>query len=587
MNLKKFAYTSVFTAVFALSAGITQFQAHAYVNSSAKAKETSEQTTEATTLAEKTVKTGSSKSKSSSLRKTTTEATTEATTETSETTTKKIALRKITTTTTTEAATSSAQVTEAPTETTTDTPVDALGLPLTGVDLAVHNIVAQTPKDKWAAKYTAKWEEFDTENNDYVLKQRNVTFENDDIFYMHRYTFKKNDANDLSTGLSITGSKIEIRYLDQNDNWYMSTNIQNSAYETMFIDTDKESLIIGVPAVYMNDTTSNTLVRVPEQEKKVEITQIDGGYRLTYKFPRNTRVMGEIWVLRSNGKLADWNDPKHFEALKQDLSKERRFCWDGYYFPIPSNYKPYAKNMIYRHPSNYVGASFVKNATFPATKELGYIMTKVCMKNQNAQGYWQTGPQSEWLMADFAIDAGFYDTRFNTDFAENLLNAYKNYNDEEFLSALVRYCEFFKSHASEHSYPTQNGGILVEDYGHTKSHNKTHVSLNHQLAEMNLLYKLYEVTKHEPYLELADKMLLAIDDTKDQWVLPSNNLNYALFYTGTYNVMVDYPYLTYNDLYTTKHLLSIYFNRHSDTVEYLMNCKMQWMKANNVTGYYN
>ena len=109
---------------------------------------------------------------------------------------------------------------------------------------------------------------------------------------------------------------------------------------------------------------------------------------------------------------------------------------------------------------------------------------------------------------------------------------------------------------------------------------------NVQLAEMNLLYKMYDVTKHEPYLELADKMLLAIEDTRDQWVLPNNNLNYALHYTGTYNTMVDYPFLTYNDLYTTRHLLRTYFNRNSDTVQYLMDCKLDWMKKNNVTGYY-
>ena len=450
----------------------------------------------------------------------------------------------------------------------------------------MHNIIAQTPKDKWAKEYTADWKEETAENNDYVLKQRNVTFENGDFFYMHRYTFKKNDPTPLVTGLSIPGSKIEIRYIDANNNWYMSTNTENTAYETMYINTDKMSMVIGVPAVYLNDTTAATLVRVPEQEKKVVITKEDTGYRLTYEFPRNTQVMGEIWVLRSNYKLADWSSAKHFEALKQDLSKQRRLCWDGYYFPIPANYKPYAENMLYRHPSNYVGASFVKNSDLLATRELGYVMTKICMANQNAQGYWQTGPQSEWLMSDFSIDAGFYDTRFNTDFAENLLNAYKTYGNEEFLSALVRYGEFFKSHAAEHSYKTQNGGILVEDYGHTRTHLPTHVSLNHQLAELNLLYKMYDLTKHEPYLELADKMLLAIEDTRDQWVLPSNNLNYALYYTGTYNTMVDYPYLTYNDLYMTRHLLRTFFNKNSDTVQYLMDCKLDWMKKNNVTGYY-
>ena len=581
MNIKKTGYAAVFICAAAMFT--TGFGVNAMAKSSSLSK--------AVTSSKKTVKETTTKA-------VTVEETTEATTAAkSEKTTKKTssgrskggsssaASKKATTTT--EETTEKATVTETTTETTTlAPPVDANGIPLTGVELAVHNIIAGTPKDKWAKKFTADWKEETVENNDYVMKQRNVTFENGDFFYMHRYNFKKNDPNPLVTGLSIPGSKIEIRYVDQNDNWYMSTNIENTAYETLFIDTDKASLIIGVPAVYMNDTTANTLVRVPEQEKKVVITKEDSGYRLTYEFPRNMQVMGEIWVLRSNYKLADWTNAKHFEALKHDLSKERRLCWDGYYFPIPYNYKPNAPYMIYRHPSNYAGASFVKSATFLATKDLGYVMTKICMANQNAQGYWQTGPQSEWLMSDFSIDGGFYDTRFNTDFAENLLYAYQAYNDEEFLDALVRYGEFFKSHAADHSYPTQNGGILVEDYGHNKAHTQTHVSLNHQLAELNLLYRMYDLTKHQPYLELADKMLLAVEDTRDQWVLPSNNLNYAVHYTGTYNTMVDYPFLTYNDLYTTRHLLRTYFNRNSDTIQYLMDCKLDWMKKNNVTGYY-
>ena len=81
-------------------------------------------------------------------------------------------------------------------------------------------------------------------------------------------------------------------------------------------------------------------------------------------------------------------------------------------------------------------------------------------------------------------------------------------------------------------------------------------------------------------------MLSGIEDTKDQWVLEDNNLAYAIMYTGTANIMVDYPYLTYNDLYKTKDILYKYFNRSSDTINYLMDCKKQWMDNNNVVGYY-
>lgn len=489
------------------------------------------------------------------------------------------AVVKTTTTTTT--------TTEATTETTTSAPLDENGVPLTGDKLSIYNIVNNTPKNNMAVVYTPDWKETVDENNDYILSQREVTFENGDYFYMHKYQFKKNNPENLKKSLTIPGKDIEIRYVNPEDNqWYMSKNIENTAYTVMYVDTDCYSIAIGVPAVYLSNTSNNSLERVLEQEKPVTITQVTGGYVLNYEFPQNTQVIGEIWVLRSKNKLANWNNKGDFDALKHDLGHERRFAWDGYYFPTPSTYVPYNENMLYRHPSNYVGSAYVKNANIPLAKELGYILTKICMENQNTQGYWATGPKSGWLVADFGIGGGFYDTRFNTDFAENLLNAYKEYNNDDFLRSVVTYANYYIKHAQNNNYVTQNGGILVEDYGYSEQHIKTHVSLNHQLAEMNFLYELYEVTREQSYLDLADKMLLAVEDTRDQWVLPSGNLNYALYYTGVTNTMVDYPYLTYNDLYITKNVLKKYHNRTSATIEYLMANKLEWMKANNVTGYY-
>lgn len=242
--------------------------------------------------------------------------------------------------------------------------------------------------------------------------------------------------------------------------------------------------------------------------------------------------------------------------------------------------------MLYRQPSDYSGASFTKYGSFPAPFELGYVFTYTCMGNQNTDGYWPTGPKSGWLATDFNIAAGFYDTRFNTDFGCNLIDAYKRYNNTQFLMAACKYAEFFLEHAEKNSYVTTNGGLLVEDYGYKFEHTKTHVSLNHQLAEMNYLYRLYNITKEERYKEMADRMLKGVEDTKDQWVLANNNLNYALYYLANTNTMVDYPYLTYNDLKEAQELyMQSHNNAKNETLQYLMDCKMEWMLANGVTGY--
>lgn len=493
-------------------------------------------------------------------------------------------VRVTTTTTTTEATTA----TETTTETTTvEVFTNEDGTPMSDREIAAYKIVKKTPNVGANTIIKPKVEDTFEETDGYIKSNRCFSFATGDSYNIMRYEFKAGNTQPLTNLIHIPGSSIEIRYVDDNDQWKMTTDLNNVSKKTLFINTDKCSAVVGIPGVYRDSYVNNTLEVLPDEEKPVTITKVADGYNISYNFAGKYGTIGEIWYLYSDGKLADWTNAEHFKILKQDMDKTHRIAFDGYYYPVPYNYHPYGERMLYRQPSNYVGALFVRNGYFPAANELGYVLTYTCMKNQNVQGYWATGPQSDWLTTDFNIGAGFYDTRFNTDFAVNLLESYKKYGSEEFLFAAVKYAEYYKEHARNNSYKTVYGGVLVEDYGsYSGNHIKTHVSLNHHLAEMNFLYELYDVTGEETYLQLADTMLKGIEDTKDQWVLQDNNLNYALYYTGTYNTMKDYPYLTYNDLFTTKKILNKYFNKSNATIEYLMACKLDWMQKNNVTGYY-
>ncbi len=538
---------------------------------------------------------------------TTTQTTTETTTvEETETTT----LARVTsnrkminnTTVTTTAATTTTETTtqmttvdmskyESPVEITTIAmegyaPVDKNGNPYTGIDLKAYNAVKKTYKDKWTAITAPEIKQETLYNDaDHTIRAKTFSFDDGDVFTIKRYTYGVNSENRLEDSITLPGNSVEIRYITDNG-WYMSANPENTDKKTMFIDTDKASVILSVPAVYSNDFQYNTLKFHPDKEEKANITiNADDTVTIRWSFPQDTSLVGEIWYLRSDNKMADWNNGNHFAALNQDLADNRRFSWDGYYFPIPANYIPSGANMLYRQPSDYTGASFVDYGDFPAAFKLGYVMTYTCMQNQNEKGYWATMPKSGWLSEDFNIGGGFYDTRFNTDFGESLLAAYKRYNNDDFLFAACKYAEYFIQHANTECYATKNGGLLVQDYGYDYDHIDTHVSLNHQLAELNYLYKLYQITREDSYRLLADKMLLAVEDTKDQWVLANNNLNYALYYMAGTNPMVDYPYLTYNDLFITQQLYTEIYGKENDTVKYLMDCKLKWMQENSITGY--
>ncbi len=430
-----------------------------------------------------------------------------------------------------------------------------------------------------------------TSENDFaVINQKNVSFENGDYFWSRRYVFKKTTDGFYTSAVALPGNTLEIRYVDPETKQWVFTSKPEDIKDkktTLYINTDSHSAIIGVPGVYKNIFAANTLEVIKEKESSVSITKEDGSYGISFKFPQDSSLIGEIWCIQSPNQLIDWTNPSDFENLKvHDLALERRWSWDGYYFKTPSNYTPSGENVLYRHPANYTGAAFVKNETSLAAKDLGYVMTKTCLKNQNQEGYWETGPESAWLKADFDIGGNFYDTRFSTDFALSLIYAYRKYNDKAFLEGAVKYAEYFMEHASKNYYDT-GGGRLVEDYAPPMSqeaHKRTHSSLNHQLNEMNFLYELYNTTKEQKYYDFADLLLLGIEQTESRWVLSDNNLNYALMYNGTNNVMTDYPYLTYNDLYATKFLLAQY-GRESQTINYLMACKKTWMDSNGITEY--
>jgi hypothetical protein len=483
---------------------------------------------------------------------------------------------EITTETTTAETTTETTTVETTTETTTeDTDITKLS-----ADDVMKSV-------EFRNENTPAISETETKNDTISTKIRECFFENGNHFWQKRYTFDEESDVPFTTGFYIEGDSIEIRFVDPDTKeWVNTTNPENIKFSTLFIDTDKKSMVLGVPAVYKN-AENHTLDIQRELESCAKIEKEDGRYKITLSYPQNPELICEIWGIESSSKLFDWSNPVTFDSIyAHDLSIERRWCWDGYYFKTPSTYVPSGDNIIYRHSSNYTGASLVKYRNLSTFADnMGYVMTKICMKNQNEQGYWETIPKSSWLESDFNIEENFYDTRFNTDFARSLVNAYNSYGDREFIESAVKYSEYFFRHASKNHYEPVGGGWLVEDYASFDGTNsRTHVSLNHQLAEIDFLYEIYGATGYNKYKILADTMLEAVDSTKDLWVRDDNNLNYCLMYYGTANTMVDYPYLTYNDLYNTKELLS-QFGETNETIEYLMSCKKEWMDSNGIKSY--
>ena len=123
----------------------------------------------------------------------------------------------------------------------------------------------------------------------------------------------------------------------------------------------------------------------------------------------------------------------------------------------------------------------------------------------------------------------------------------------------------------------------MEDYWSPGGGRKTHTSLNHQLAEILTLYRSAGRLSRPDLSKLADRMLQAVCDTASGWIRSDGNLHYAVYADGSFGGE-DYPYLTYNDLYSLRQYLQAH-GRSVPELQALMDAKLAWMQANGVTGY--
>ena len=290
-------------------------------------------------------------------------------------------------------------------------------------------------------------------------------------------------------------------------------------------------------------------------------------------------------VVRSEaeGKLLDL-DYKSLRRVWKNYAQNGvdRWCFDGYYLNAPENYVP--TDCLYRCPAAYLVKSMVyMQHESRVGDDLSRMMLDVMSRQQCKAGYVPTPSESLWLHEDYGLDAGFFDTRFNVELVQLFCRSYAHCGGfEEFLQ---RWAEYYCAYAEARHYETENGGWLVWDYGAAALDTpKTHCSLNHQLAEIRTLLELDACLDDARLLPLAERLLLGIEDCGTDWLREDGNLHYAYYPDGSFGG-VDYPYLTYNDLYDLQKTLAEAGKPESALLTELMASKREWMDANGITEY--
>lgn len=419
-------------------------------------------------------------------------------------------------------------------------------------------------------------------------KKQEIKFGDGGLYWIHQLTAQQNQQPYV-VKIPVRGDQATFRYraIAENKQPYWAIvplrDLHTLPLASGFIETEGKSIWVGAPIVYA-PMGNGTINEKKDMALPITVRKSAGGYVLEASLPIRAGHVSEMWALESPEPLVVWGQEKLDSIwLNLDVTDNAKWLYDGYYYKSPSTYVPYTDTSYWRIPENYVLHSFMYTGGSKAAREMGYVMLKASLKQQDQLGYWKSLPRSEWLREDYGITEGFYDTRFNTGAASLMLQGCTQYQEAEFCESTQRYALFFQQHAVGNHYVIEGvrPGWLVADYALVGKPSDTHVSLNHQLAEINFLYRSYLQFGNPTDKDLADIMLGGVVNLGSKWIVQNGDLHYAYYPNGSFG-RVDYPYLTYNDLLETQQLYSQLHGMEDATLAKLIESKLAWMKQNNV-----
>ncbi|MGI6751997.1 MAG: hypothetical protein ACOX4U_05180 [Anaerovoracaceae bacterium] len=417
--------------------------------------------------------------------------------------------------------------------------------------------------------------------------QRYYYFEDKGHFFIRKIDPNKFDEKKYITSYDIPGDKGVIRYFDSAKKMKTVELTEGpiNINTTIFIETDRYSMVLGKPYIYRNlgyETIEHVGVG------SISVKKIATGYNLTYTFNFQKNTFGIMWGVGSYNKLLDLENINNQKLWgNYDLDYNARLSYNGYHYRSPNSYVPSTNKSFWLIPSDHLANALIGTGGSLASNILGNALININLLKINGEGFMPTYPKSTWLYNDYGIGGGFFDTRFNGDTICTYLIAYKKFGNEKYRSAYLKMAEYYMSHGEKNHYTisgnTGGEGWLVQDY-YAPNAKKTLCALNHQLQAINAFYSLYLQEGNEKYLWFSDILLQGIKNSRNLWMIPHGDLHYAYMGNGKMG-KADYPYLTYNDLYNVQQKIIHIKGVEDPDIKILMDHKRKWMDKNGVTQY--
>jgi len=419
-------------------------------------------------------------------------------------------------------------------------------------------------------------------------------------YYNKRFDMPNGDVviSGSLRGKTDEGVVIETLHIDGEANIHILDNGQATNeslaagdYDASLIIIDSNSFDIAcyTPKQYKY-LEKEALEYYPDKDGYISVKEAEGGFDIEIVTPAVEETScADFMLVYSEGNLVDFGDDASAienEWLSFTMDSANRWTYRGHYRLSDPSYRPTGENVYARNVACYFGRSFgLAQNRYRLMDDMLCCILETMSDVQDEKGYFASMAESTRLQDSFSMFSPYYDTRFNSDLMEVFILGYQLYQSSTSYDVINNYLDYFFWFAESYGIDDGNGGLWIPDYWAEKSDMSTvPTSLNHQLSEIIVLYKVGRAFGRTDCTQLADKMLMAVKNTADAWIKEDGSLHYAIYQDGHFGDL-DYPCLTYNDLFNLQTLL-VEMGRDRDVdLDRIMAAKLVQMQRDGISGY--
>ncbi len=488
--------------------------------------------------------------------------------------------------------------------------------------VTIENSTTSLGPEKYLSEYSFKGKAGLDESEQFDVRVTNRFFTNSDALIFFRFFTENelskplvgeveiplNDINDITVRSLVYDSSSKPTEIEASDSKMIKYNVslrEDNMFSILpatlnYVEFKKDnkvlsSALIGPLSVFRDKEIH---LRELKAQKFQPVLSYDKGksVKISFSFNLSPFQYEENWIFLSRGRLLDYDDVVTTEnMLSADLCMRKKLSIDGIYHIASSLYYVGASDISYDYYYNYAmweGRRFMNlylegnNQRFFYDMAINSIYTTV--KAVNTYGVWISDVRSKYLWDTYGIEEGYVDTRYCTDAGFFLLKANKEFQIHDALIAGEKFGNYLiDKYKNNEVIKTKNGGVFFYDYYSKNRNVKTHASLNHILSEMNYLYELYLATNNEDYLNMAELIKKALDETRDSWIRRDgvyrfrDDLWYAVYEGADGSLQfkdVDYTKtLTYEDLKRALDNMLKVYGRADETINILLESKKKFL----------